>query len=1122
MNNIPDKIYYHLGYNNLGLILDQERKHWLMKVDKHLQIQDKTTGELFEGTVNNLGSDVIVESEKLDIQSPIADMTYVDAPLNKMLQFSNSAFTYSYQVNGFMFSRVTSINYQTTSSINPVTHTSFRLVLPDCEECIIPFAGRSTDPAVFAGRWLKTTTTPYIQLMDDHGEYTTDVLLTANGCTNPVYYYPLNENLQPFEITLDSGNYVTEGINTNECIGLPLYWFTCDETNIGPTLTIANNESVNHSELVLLGNPGNADKHNVEMYVGVDGNNDATPDDSSTSEFCIICSPVVLGSFTNSALDFNVPINPASIAMKNTTSDQVYNLGIAFGANESSVIKMNQLTGWTYVDDSTYMIEMSEFDSNCLELATNALIPVFNVTLDTNISFEDTDDSDTGCAGVRMGVNPASDIYDKYPYQLNEWDGLPAWFTDESANTVPEHVVAYAIHNTPDYIETQPDTRQTAALILDPGKRKTGETSGFTNDERGRVYIISNDDTTYRNNLLEKNKEDGLWKPDRTAARICDIPTSVMELTGISGLSPDPVVDKKYVRSYASYSDEDKNRLWNEVNWMDRWVRPTALDAHGIPITANEVQANDKYVFYNREMLELVDMIYNNNFKIMENLNVFVDPEDVSVSSITEPGTGYAPGNTGRLIIGGCSFEYLVDTVNTNGGVTSVSIASNSEEDINLANFDMIEGNSGITVQYGTSPDDPQNSGTGLKLRLLIADYVNKIPKKSEEFLHDLHAFVHEHDGIWLYEYYNHNWRKEILVSPFERSSVAIDDGLSTPDAYMTSIMPIYSKIEVAQLNQSHFIGIEAYSTGTFINIIDKTKTPITPNESSSQDDESTLVKVDLCRFISDGIRSGMQATSKSVAGVLEALKNAGVLMYDSYVLWKWSNPSSNVDFTFSYAIVERSLNNYLSTDSTTKLPVNDLRYDKYVHSNASTTVVWDAPGMNGVMMWVYDPTSTMTEKYVIDPSTQDLYVDRKEISWDDIGLDTVIVDEDGVYQWNILSNRSSGYVPSSDEPIYQQPDFVTLAVIGENIQTKKVLPTGNWKLVFPRVESYTLTNSVTGVTYKPLKMQMISGSNLGNFGNVLDEKGNLVNRKTLVLNELDSGLSLNMFNENTGRWENV
>ena len=54
-----------LGYNNLSLILDQERKHWLMKTDKKKQVQDKTTGDLFQSQIDNIGSDIIIETEKL-------------------------------------------------------------------------------------------------------------------------------------------------------------------------------------------------------------------------------------------------------------------------------------------------------------------------------------------------------------------------------------------------------------------------------------------------------------------------------------------------------------------------------------------------------------------------------------------------------------------------------------------------------------------------------------------------------------------------------------------------------------------------------------------------------------------------------------------------------------------------------------------------------------------------------------------------------------------------------------------------------------------------------------------------------------------------------------------------
>jgi hypothetical protein len=162
-------------------------------------------------------------------------------------------------------------------------------------------------------------------------------------------------------------------------------------------------------------------------------------------------------------------------------------------------------------------------------------------------------------------------------------------------------------------------------------------------------------------------------------------------------------------------------------------------------------------------------------------------------------------------------------------------------------------------------------------------------------------------------------------------------------------------------------------------------------------------------------------------------------------------------------------MNNYVSTDVTTTLPANDLRYKNYVHTNVSSTVVWDAPGVNGVMMWIYDPASTIVEKYVVDPETQDLYADRSDVDWNSIILDGTPILVDGIYDWNIMTNNpvAIGYINQNVEPIYQQPEFVNIISKGEQFNSKRLRPMGNWKLVFPRCESFKLTNIHDGTTYK-------------------------------------------------------
>ena len=50
----------------------------------------------------------------------------------------------------------------------------------------------------------------------------------------------------------------------------------------------------------------------------------------------------------------------------------------------------------------------------------------------------------------------------------------------------------------------------------------------------------------------------------------------------------------------------------------------------------------------------------------------------------------------------------------------------------------------------------------------------------------------------------------------------------------------------------------------------------------------------------------------------------------------------------------------------------------------------------------------------------------------------------------------------------------------------------------------------------------MIRGENITNLNDVLDENGDIVNSRMLVLEEKTDGLQLNMFNNATGQWSRI
>ena len=177
---IPNKILWYLGYNNLGLILEQERQHWLLKTDKLKQVQDKDTGDIFEGTIDNRGSDIIIKSDKLNIKSSlIPELEFVDENSNKILDFANAAFPFSIGSKGFTFARITSINYPIGTQ-----YKNYRIVFDNASTITKAFGVSPNSSEVFSGEWIVTSTPPTLQMMDDYGDYTIKVQLTLKDSTN--------------------------------------------------------------------------------------------------------------------------------------------------------------------------------------------------------------------------------------------------------------------------------------------------------------------------------------------------------------------------------------------------------------------------------------------------------------------------------------------------------------------------------------------------------------------------------------------------------------------------------------------------------------------------------------------------------------------------------------------------------------------------------------------------------------------------------------------------------------------------------------------------------------------------------------------------------------------------
>lgn len=1147
---IPNKILWYLGYNNLGLILEQERKHWLLKTDKRKQVQDKTTGDIFEGEIDNRGSDVKIRSSKLPIKNDvIPTLSFVNEGANSILDFANAAFPFSMGCKGFMFARITSINYPMETN-DDLQYKNYRIVFNGAVKRTLAFGVSPYSSEVYSGEWIETPTPPVLQMMDDVGDYSIEVPLTLANSTGSKFYYPLEEGLQPFNIDKVGANkYVSEDINDDAYIGYPLFWFSTDKTRTGPTVALgANGYNTANMAYMIFSTEGNAGTMYVgKAYVNVDGTDatGATPDLSLPSEWEIRCTPTGMETFDNSDADFNKNIDSSNIYFYKKSTGDTTNIPIDKGADENNVFRMIKNIGWTYVDNRTYKIDMNLFESNNKAQSGMAspLTGLFEISLDKSIPYYIEDKANLGYAGIEFTAsNPMMDNGDRYPHDLDKWEGLPEWFGDPETGT-PQHMAVYAIHNTPMYSELNPESRQVAALLLDPGKMKLTDSEELENDEIGRIYVISNDDPVYENNATSQHP-----KPERTIARICDIPTSVSDFLNVEGLVPVAIVDPKYVRTQAAYKTSEKEKLWNVLN--SKVVIPKNLDEYGNPIYGPSNP--NPYIFTSMENLNKVDLINNNDFREWINLNSMVDPTKVSVYSIANPGKDYTVNATGIVIIGGVAMNYIVTEVDEEGGVTGVQVVpQDSSVFINLSNFDMQEGADGITQKYGTTPVAGEHEGqpvpkvgSGLEIVMRIADY-DDIRMKQGNIYDNLVAFVYVGNSLMMYRYTTdeHNplhvgsWGRGLEITHFERTNTHKDGGGYSPtDAMTRFLIPYIKTLNVCSQTDGRGLDrLTAMTTPSFINITDVSHTPI----HLAGDDPSTLSRVDLCGFHCEGFTSWIPMNNGSESKVMDYIKEHGNLDRDCYLAWQWNDGET----AFRYGIIRRSMNNYVTTDTTTTIPPNTMKYSSYVNTNATTTVVWDVPEF-GPMMWVYNPSYNRKEVYNINQDTRDLYISYSNeadsetpniMSWKDIdirispygGTVEKIINDKNKFNFYIYTNNPIQGSPIGSSAIYNEYEFVKIASQGDRLTASTPTPVGNWQLVFPRVNQYKIVSSgiqdgVYNTEVKLRRLVPIEGEDLGEISNVLDNTGHNINSKVVIFDKGVSGTKMKIYNKETGQFETV
>lgn len=182
--------------------------------------------------------------------------------------------------------------------------------------------------------------------------------------------------------------------------------------------------------------------------------------------------------------------------------------------------------------------------------------------------------------------------------------------------------------------------------------------------EFARVYAVTNDPIKYLNNLLNP-------RPERTLARICDIPTDFHDLVFEDYKTPNTIFDPKCVLSETSFKYDDLDVLLNQRNIGAAFYAPDSLA---------DTRRVNQYIFpfsNGTPSTWFHPGEINEMYGIWENLDAKADLRQFSVRLDTR-GTGYAENDTFYIMIGGLKITGTVESVTAGGVPGSVSMNINS------------------------------------------------------------------------------------------------------------------------------------------------------------------------------------------------------------------------------------------------------------------------------------------------------------------------------------------------------------------------------------------------------------------------------------------------------------
>lgn len=819
-NDIAKQYTPYIGPDTLRALTHLMKNHFDSYTNKHTGYED-INGCKYNGTVDNYGSEILLESRKLMMHKPPLQNIIIDDTMSYYFNIQYSELINSYDQQYML---IGILNKDVLLSSN-----TYHLQFEDCDEQNILRAESISDPNVYRSHFIHTNTPPKLIITNSEGETSSiDLIINDTSGEDTDYYFYINSTTSLFIDSFEDGVLTTIDISNN-MFDLPFIWICLNTFRLYPELDIDNNVDYSGKPLLTIGTDGNDISR---LYPYINGITNIPTDEELNGEWYIKAYPKNDTFITSGiSMNDNYIMQIGKIQFVNYADgihseilytheieydDTFVNLYLSKDVEWSynrAIYGDDDYDGTTYINPTYAYVRLNDFINNIEDDVV--LTSVFVAKFDSTYKHIYSELCNNAVSGIHIDSSTdyvGNGVVEKFgsTHHLGDFDGLPSYFKYELPRNISRnHVDLYTIRDKTNINEIHIEKKQCCGLIVDSALPQNSIqplidslpinivydmtnhkyiTQGkilsplnvlsqitYVNDnkfsnirlypfrrkfiyhgnnffslnmvkfdpelETGRVYYLSNDSIEYENNeLLDENNK----KPPRTLARICDIPTSFIQLSNIYNYSPTILPDWNsdksipYVRSFASYTVEDCNNILNNGVYQSLILK-----------------RNNRNVFNYDE--DLLGILHSSGvkYKTINNINESLDLSTPLISTYysytpinSEDTSGYVVGDTFKFNIGGVYFDGTVTGVD-NDQVTSIEIEGNIHAiKINIHNL-----NDRINDYHTTTIT---GNGQNLIVRLTIdSDYWDEKKPTTGDYHHNIYAFkFDEHDHIWLHQYH--------------------------------------------------------------------------------------------------------------------------------------------------------------------------------------------------------------------------------------------------------------------------------------------------------------------------------------------------------------------------------